>query len=44
VFQAVQLAAKRAGLRNRVTDRAHQANRERREQERLEKLFGKKLE
>jgi hypothetical protein len=44
VFQAVQLAAKRAGLQTNAKDRAHRAERERREQERLEKLFGKKLE
>jgi hypothetical protein len=45
VFQAVQLAAKRAGLSgDPAKARAHRAEQERQKRERLERLFGKKLE
>ncbi len=45
VFQAVALAAKRAGLPgDPARAKAHQAAQERRARERLERLFGKKLE
>jgi hypothetical protein len=45
VFQATALAAKRAGLTgDPAKQRAHRAAQEQRERERLEKLFGKRLE
>jgi len=45
IFQATALAAKRAGLvGDQARERARQAERERIERERLERLFGKRLE